>query len=219
MSAPEDGEAPAPPDGQPARFYMDKTEEVADAQERYRRASAPPDPGPAPAPATTAPDAVEAPVTAAAPVTAVAPVTAATPAPVTAPPAAVEPRALGLARLATAGAALTLAIAFFQPAAHDALDRDHPRVKVGRDGRALPPPPVPRMNLLVDATPRGATVTLDGADAGNTPLATNVACVDGAPIHVAIDAPGYAPYETTVACTPGGNAVVAPTLTRATGRR
>jgi hypothetical protein len=168
------------------RFYMNKTEEVDDAQERYKSAPVPvlpPQPPAAPGRA--------------APLPAHPPLAASGEAP---------PRPVELARVATAGAALALALAFFHPAIRDAIDRK-PRA-------AATTTPRQPMYLHVNATPRGATVLIDGAEVGQSPLATQVDCVAGTPVRVEISARGYAPYSASVPCAAGGDADVSPALQR-----
>ncbi len=203
MSERKPGDDPDPA-GEPGRFHMDRDEEILDAQARHQRGPAPPVPVsrralPAQATAPTVPTAA-----------------------VLGADRTERPRVTA-ARLVTGLAALALVIAVFYPAFHDAIDRRQLILPLGRDGRVGARGPSPAadeaMYLLVNATPRGATVLIDGVAAGRTPLVTNLACAAGQQRRVEIRADGYQPEVTDVACRPGGRVDVSPALKRGRVRR
>jgi hypothetical protein len=81
---------------------------------------------------------------------------------------------------------------------------------VARAATALRPPPVATGRLLVESRPPGARVTIDGRDAGVTPL--TIASIAPGRHTVLITAPGWAPVTSTVDVKAGARARVAATL-------
>ena len=68
--------------------------------------------------------------------------------------------------------------------------------------------------LLIESSPDGADVEVDGSPEGQTPASTQLHCPKGAQARVIVRASGYRPYQTQVPCAPGTIARLSPRLKR-----
>jgi hypothetical protein len=72
------------------------------------------------------------------------------------------------------------------------------QARPGADGELVAP--FQGFGLSVESTPPGATVTVDGRDAGETPLVTTVDCRPGDPVEVRVELRPLPPQARTVQC-------------------
>ncbi len=79
--------------------------------------------------------------------------------------------------------------------------------------RQVPVPEVLRPSpsgfmVRVMSNPSTATVSIDGADRGTTPLFANVTCTEGQEIRITVHKQGFPAWSRTVACRLGGELTV-----------
>ncbi len=74
--------------------------------------------------------------------------------------------------------------------------------------KLLGPKPAKGFMVRVVSSPSGATVSIDGADRGSTPLFANVACEDGQDVLIAVAQRGFPAWSRTVSCQVGDELTV-----------
>ncbi len=86
---------------------------------------------------------------------------------------------------------------------------------LGDDGQLVPQQGIGEAQLLlIESTPEGADVEIDGSPEGQTPASTQLHCPAGQHAQVIVRAAGYHPYQTKVPCSPGTIARLNPRLKR-----
>jgi hypothetical protein len=125
-----------------------------------------------------------------------------------------------IAALATLGLAIALVIPLVRlrlgltpeplPAVHATL-----LAPLGEEGQLVPQQGSAEAQLLlIESTPDGADVEVDGSPEGQTPASTQLHCPKGSQARVIVRAPGYHPWQTQVPCAPGTIARLSPRLKR-----
>ena len=111
-------------------------------------------------------------------------------------------------RLLSALCLLLLAFAvFWQPLRHIV----RPRIAPALQHMPLPEilrPTASGFMVRVASSPSGATVSIDGAERGATPLFANVSCEQDQEVAIAVEKSGFPTWRRTVRCLAGGELTI-----------
>ena len=117
-------------------------------------------------------------------------------------------------RLLSALALLCLAVAvFWQPLQRVLAPGAAPELRQLPLPKLFGPKPDKGFMVRVVSRPSGATVSIDGAERGSTPLFGNVVCQEGQQVHVAVAKQGFPVWSRTVPCRVGGELTIQANLT------